>query len=160
MGRDLKETKANNFFQRNTPSQVPRWKSQTKGNMICKDINKKTQPPEEASLLQRGCVASIWKGNARKTLNIHDWHIFFVLSVSWNQSTQLVRKQSLLLLPSGDLRQQLTHGTSYWLILSSLQRWGSGHPASFPHLSSSYQKSTPDPIISLQNKEEKAPSAQ
>ena len=37
-------------------------------------------------------VASIWKENARKKLNIHDWHIFFVLSVSWNQDTQLAGK--------------------------------------------------------------------
>ena len=37
-------------------------------------------------------AASIWKKNARKKLNIHDWHIFFVLSVSWNQDTQLVGK--------------------------------------------------------------------
>lgn len=37
-------------------------------------------------------VASIWKKNARKKLNIHDWHILFLLSVSWSQNTQLVRK--------------------------------------------------------------------
>lgn len=106
-------------FSKKLLSRVWWWKSQMKGNMICQNINKKTHPLEEASL-QCACCFHL-EENARETLNIHDWHIFFVLPVSRNQSTQLVEKPPLLHVSSHDLKQQIRHGglnPSYWLRFS------------------------------------------
>lgn len=102
-------------------------------------------------------VASIWKKNARKKLNIHDWHIFFVLSVNWNQNTQLVRKpisaSCFIWWPSSSNQEMWTQTThpSVFFFFSPPQKtvqWpksATTWPSSFfLHLSNSYQKSMPE----------------
>lgn len=63
-------------------------------NMLCQKY-KQENSSTGRSIVTMCMLLPSGRKNARENSVIHDWHIFFVLSVSWNQDTQLAGKPHL-----------------------------------------------------------------